>query len=518
MIDWWTLSVFAAYFAVLLGIAVIRVRPVRTMSDYVLAGRRLGIFTSAMSVGSSTTSGWTFLALPALAFSNGTVVGWTLLSLVVFIWVNWVVIAKRLRRYTIAAGDSLTLPDFYERRFGDTTGVLRTVASVITVFFVIFYVSSGLVAGAKLLGTVFGLDENFGVLVTLVAVASYTFIGGFLAVSRTDAFQAILMVAGLIILPTTLILATNDPFEAGSATPGFMNPFTGANNDPIGVVVLASALGWGLGAFGAQRVLQRFMAIDSEGSIPRSRNASVAWIFLMYGFAILLGLVAGPALADMGLLGGTADPERIYLVTSEVFFYPIVTGLLLTALIAAVMSTADSQLLLASAVASDDMPFIRRLARAVSAGARVWLGRILLLIIGVIAAALSIYHPDSVLNLVSYAWGGMGAAFGPLTIMALYWRRFNFWGALTAMVVGTAAASVWGTLTGGPWGIWDIHPATPGFAIGAPAAIIATLLTPKPSPEVVALFDKVNPNPSGILTHTTSTKPHTARTARGRAP
>ena len=176
-------------------------------------------------------------------------------------------------------------------------------ASVITVFFVIFYVSSGLVAGAKLLGTVFGLDENLGVLVTLVAVASYTFIGGFLAVSRTDAFQAILMVAGLIILPTTLILATSDPFEAGSATPGFMNPFTGANNNPIGVVVLASALGWGLGAFGAQRVLQRFMAIDSEGSIPRSRNASVAWIFLMYGFAILLGLVAGPALADMGLLG-----------------------------------------------------------------------------------------------------------------------------------------------------------------------------------------------------------------------
>ena len=169
----------------------------------------------------------------------------------------------------------------------------------------------------------------------------------------------------------------------------------------------------------------------------------------------------------------------------------------MTALIAAVMSTADSQLLLASAVASNDMPFIRRLARAVGPGARVWLGRLLLLIIGVVAAALSIYHPDSVQNLVSYAWGGMGAAFGPLTIMALYWRRFNFWGALTAMVVGTAAASVWGTLGGGPWGIWDIHPATPGFAIGAPAAILATLITPKPSPEVVALFDEVNPNPSG---------------------
>ena len=422
--------------------------------------------------------------------------GWTLLSLSVFIWINWKVIAKRLRRYTIVAGDALTLPDFYERRFGDTTGVLRTVASFITVFFVIFYVSSGLVAGAKLLGTVFGLDETLGVLVTLVAVASYTFIGGFLAVSRTDAFQAIIMLAGLVILPITLILATSAPFEAGSATPGFMNPFTGNNNEPIGVVVLATALGWGLGAFGAQRILQRFMAIDSEASIPRSRNISVAWIFLMYGLAILLGLVAGPALAEMGLTGSVADPERLYVITSEVFFYPLVTGLLLTALIAAVMSTADSQLLLASAVATGDMPFIRRLARAVSAGARVLLGRLLLFIIGVIAAALSIYHPDSVLNLVSYAWGGMGAAFGPLTILALFWRRFNFWGALTAMVVGTVAASVWGTFHGGPWGMWDIHPATPGFAIGAPAAIFATLITPKPSPEVVAVFDKVNPRTS----------------------
>ncbi len=233
MIDWWILAVFAAYFAALLGIAVIRVRPVRTMSDYVLAGRRLGLFTSAMSVGSSTTSGWTFLALPALAFTNGTVVGWTLLSILVFIWINWKVIAKRLRRYTIVAGDALTLPDFYERRFGDTTGVLRTVASFITVFFVIFYVSSGLVAGAKLLGTVFGLDETLGALVTLVAVASYTFIGGFLAVSRTDTFQAIIMLAGLVILPLTLILATSAPFEAGSATPGFMNPFTGTTTNPL---------------------------------------------------------------------------------------------------------------------------------------------------------------------------------------------------------------------------------------------------------------------------------------------
>ena len=424
-------------------------------------------------------------------------------------------IAKRLRRYTIAAGDSLTLPDFFERRFGDTTGVLRTAASVITVFFVIFYVSSGLVAGAKLLGTVFGLDENFGVLVTHVAVASYTFIGGF-SRSLQDRRLSGHPHGGRSHNSSNDV----DPRHKRSVRsrigdPGIHESVHRRQQRPH------RRCGAGLGPrMGARRVRRSARAPKVHGyrqrrlhSQEQKRLSSVDLPYVT-AFAILLGLVAGPALAEMGLLGGTADPERIYLVTSEVFFYPILTGLLLTALIAAVMSTADSQLLLASAVASDDMPFIRRLARAVSAGARVWLGRILLLIIGVAAAALSIYHQDSVLNLVSYAWGGMGAAFGPLTIMALYWRRFNFWGALTAMVVGTAAASVWGTLAGGPWGIWDIDPATPGFAIGAPAAILATLLTPRPSREVVALFDKVNPNPSAGPDGTVAPPTHAAHATR----
>ena len=212
---------------------------------------------------------------------------------------------------------------------------------------------------------------------------------------------------------------------------------------------------------------------------------------------MLLGLVALVALSEAGVLAEVmADPERVYPVVSEVFFHPIVTGLLLTAVIAAVMSTADSQLLLASAVATDDLPFIRRLAYAkryvymLGAFVRVWLGRLLLVVVGIIAALLSILHPESVLNLVAYAWGGMGAAFGPITILALYWRRFNFWGALVSISTGTVVATIWGYSSGGPGGIMDIQPAAPGFLLAFPVAIAATLLTSKPSEEVVELFDR----------------------------
>ena len=490
----WILIVFFGYFATLIGIAVVRSRQMRAMSDYVLGGRRMSSFTSALSASSSGTSGWAILVFPALAFQHGLVEMWTALALVAGIWCSWTVMAKRLRRYTIAADDSLTMPEFLEKRFGDTTGLLRTVAALITIFFIIFYVSSGLIAGAKLLGTVFGLGETAGVLITLVAVASYTFIGGFLAVSRTDVFQATLMLAAFIILPAWVMIAADRPFEGlGAETPGFWNPLSDRQGDPITFIFLLSAVGWGLGYLGSQRVVQRFMAVEDESKIPLSRNIGAAWMFLVYLCALLLGLVALPALAELGRLDEVmADPERVFLVATQVFFHPVVGGLLLSAVIAAVMSTADSQLLLASAIATDDLPFLRKYAYGLSTGARVGLGRILLVVTGIIAAALCIFNPESVFTLVSYAWGGMGAAFAPVTVMALYWRRFNWQGALAAMVVGTAAASVWGYYSGGPAGIMDIQPAAPGCILSTLAAVVVTWLTPAPSSATVALFDKVN--------------------------
>ena len=491
---YWLLFVFVAYFATLIGIAVVRARRMEGMSDYVLGGRKMGGFTSALSASSSGTSGWAILVFPALAFQHGLGEMWTALALVAGIYFSWTVIATRLRRYTIAAGDSLTVPEFFEKRFEDGTGVLRTVAALVTIFFIVFYVASGLIAGAKLLNTVFGLNETLGVLATLVAVASYTFIGGFLAVSRTDVFQASLMLAAFIIIPLWLILVTDNPFEGlGASTPGFWNPLTDRADHPITAVFLLSALGWGLGYLGSQRVVQRFMAVQSESAIPMSRNVGTTWMFLVYVFALLLGLVALPALAEVGRLDEVLDdPERVFLIVTQAFFHPVIGGLLLSAVIAAVMSTADSQLLLASAVATDDLPAVRKYARRLDANGRVRLGRALLVATGIVAACLSIASEESVYFLVSYAWGGMGAAFAPVTILALYWRRFNAPGALASIVVGTLTASVWGSIDGGPGGIMDIEPATPGCIAATLAGIVVALATRPPSRTVVELFDAVN--------------------------
>ena len=372
-------------------------------------------------------------------------------------------------------------------------------------FFIMFYVNSGLIAGAKLLQTIFGLEHNPGVLITLLAVVSYTFIGGFMAVSRTDVFQSLVMLGSFIILPLTLIVSTAEPFSGVGGPAGLLNPLTGAGNDPITAIFVLSTIGWGLGALGSQRVLQRFMAIESEAKITSSRNIGVTWIVLIFSFGFLFGVVARPALTQMGLMGelvgatGVLDPELVYFVVSEAFFLPVFTGLLLTGVIAAIMSTADSQLLLGSAIATDDLPLVKRLAwrlermHVMGASGRVWLGRGLLLAIGGAAGASAIISPDSVSHLVAYAWGGMGAAFGPVTVLALYWRRFNFWGALASVVVGAATVSVWHFSAGGPWEMFDMAVATaPGFVAGGLAAFVVTLHTSAPSPAITAQFDRVN--------------------------
>ena len=324
-----------------------------------------------------------------------------------------------------------------------------------------------------------------------------------MAVSRTDVFQAMVMLVCLTILPMTLIFATAEPFTATGQSPGFStSDRRGGRPDHVGIRSLDRRLGTGRPR--VQRILQRFMAIESEDRITTSRNIGITWIVLIFSFAFLVGLVARPALTEMGLMGeltgdeGLFDPERVYFVASEAFFLPIFTGLLLTGVVAAIMSTADSQLLLGSAIATDDLPLTKRVARrfehayVLAASGRVWLGRLLLLVIGGAAGASAIVAPDSVASLVAYAWGGMGAAFGPVAILALYWRRFSLWGALASIIVGAVTVSVWQLSSDGPWGMFDMEIATaPGFIAATIAAIVVTLLTSPPSAEVTERFGRV---------------------------
>ena len=513
----WILCVFIAYFAVLIGIAVVRSRHMDDMSDYVLGGRKMGFVTSALSAGSSASSGWTMLVLPALAFAAGMMHLWTIASIILGHWFAWTILARRIRRYSMAAENSLTLPEFLEKRFGDTSGALRTLSGLIGIYFITLYVCSGLIAGAKLLEVVFGLDQmghghNVGVIISLVAVVSYTFIGGFLAVSRTDVFQSMIMLAGFIIIPVTLILTVSNPFQGLESTaPGFWNPFTDKENSQLGVLFFISSVGWGLGAFGAHRIISRFMAVQRESDISRSRNVGAVWVLLIFIFALLMGLVAAPALLDRGIT--LPDAEKLYLVVAETFFHPVVAGLLLTAVIAAVMSTADSQLLLASAIATDDLPVIKRITYSMRTQYRVWMGRAMLVVVGVVAAIISIVSPESVFALVSLAWGGMGAAFGSVLILALYWRRFNRWGALAAVATGSIV-STWWWLAGLGYekystvadllgfeatidqmealGFWNINPGVPGFVAAIVVAYAVTRLTAPPPAEIVQLYDYVN--------------------------
>ncbi len=295
-----------------------------------------------------------------------------MVGIVVGSWFAWTFLAKRLRRYTVAE-ESLTLPDFFEKRFADRTGTLRTVAVVLTIFFIMLYVNSGLIGGAKLLETIFGREHNPSVVITLVAVASYTFIGGFMAVSRTDVFQSMVMLVAFIILPLTLIFSTAEPFSGVGQPGGFFNPFTDAGGGTINAIFVLSTAGWGLGALGPQRVLQRFMAIESEDKIKRSRNIGIVWIILIFSFGFLLGLVARPAIMEMGLMGeltgdeGLFDPERVYFVTSEAFFLPIFTGLLLTGVVAAIPAAIIVTLLTSPPSAEVTAQFDRVNERALAA-------------------------------------------------------------------------------------------------------------------------------------------------------
>ena len=489
----WVIFGFIVYFGMLIAIAIVGARRIRNMADYTLGGRRLSSFTAALSTGSSTTSAWTMLALPALAFTGGLVELWVPVCAAIGVWLSWTLLAKRLRRFTIAADNAVTIPQFMERRFGDATGVLRSISGLITIVFVIFYVSSGLVGGSKLLEEMFGLDLTAGVTLTLLAVATYTLIGGFMAVSRTDVAQALLMLVSLAVLVVTMLFVTGDPLShAGPEALGFFDPLTLSDGSFITLSFALSASGWAVGGLGAHRILQRFMAIEGEDKVAQGRNIAVMWLVTVYLLAFAVGAIARPALSEASMLEAVADSERVYFVVSEIFFHPAVLGLLLTAVIAAVMSTADSQLLLASAIGAEDVPLLRRVGMRLATNARVWMGRGMLLVIGIVSAMLSILFPDSIFDLVSYAWGGMGAAFGPVMVLGLYWRRFNAWGAGTAVVTGALAATSWQFLSGGPGGMWDIQPATPAFVISMASAIGATLLTPPPAQSVLDLFERVH--------------------------
>ncbi|TVR94632.1 MAG: sodium/proline symporter PutP [Wenzhouxiangellaceae bacterium] len=464
---------FGLYFVALLVLGLIAWQRTSNLSDYILGGRKLGSGVTALSAGASDMSGWLLLGLPGYAYLAGLEAGWIALGLLIGTWMNWLLVASRLRIATEHLDDSLTLPDYFQRRFADTSGLLRIIPAVFILLFFSLYVSAGLVAGGRLFETVFELPYLWAVTAGAAAIILYTFLGGYLAVSWTDALQALLMVLAL----SAVVLMAMGSGETGIFTavethnPALLNPFTDADGQALGLLAIISLMAWGLGYFGQPHILARFMGIRAASDLTRARRIAMTWVTICLLAALLVGM-AGLGSLDETLTGG--DTETVFIRLVELLFHPVIAGICLAAILAAIMSTADSQLLVASSVVSEDF-YKGWLRPDAGQGELVWVGRAAVIAIALIAFSLAM-DPDSlVLELVAHAWAGLGAAFGPVIILSLYWSGMSRAGAAAGMIAGGLTVMFWNRLDGG---LFDVYEILPGAILAVLAVIVFSRLLP----------------------------------------
>ena len=475
-----TLIAIVLYLIGMMVIGMIASKRTNNLTDYVLGGRQLSGGVAALSAGASDMSGWLLLGLPGAMYIGGMSEIWLPIGLAIGAYLNWQFVAKPLRVYTKVANDSITIPDYFENRFHDHSKVLRVISAIVTLVFFTFYTSSSLVGGAILLENSFGMDYTIALWVGAAVILSYTLFGGFLAASWTDFFQGILMFLALIIVPTVAIYELGGWNETvqliGSIDTSHLDIYSGATI--IGVI---SLLAWGLGYFGQPHILVRFMGIKSTREIPKARLIGMVWmIFSLFG-AIFVGFAGISYFTDEPL----ANSETVFIMFSQVLFNPWVSGFLLAAILSAIMSTVDSQLLVSSSALAND--FYKSLfKRDASRKEEMIVGRIAVLGIAIIAIFLG-YNPESkVLELVSYAWAGFGAAFGPVIILSLFWKRMTRNGALAGIIVGALTVIIWSNLTGD---LFDVYELAPGFLFATLAIIVISIIDKAPSKAIQKQYD-----------------------------
>ncbi|QLE96520.1 sodium/proline symporter PutP [Neptunomonas phycophila] len=479
------IGTFIVYLGLMLAIGVYAYRRTANSSDYFLGGRTLGPWPAALSAGASDMSGWLLLGLPGYAFSSGLESLWLGGGLLLGTWLNWLLVAKRLRTYSFVAEDAITLPEFFAKRFQDKSNLLQVISAFFILLFFLFYTSSGLVAGGKLFETVFGLDYTLALVIGTVCVVSYTLFGGFLAVSWTDLVQGLLMAAALVAVPV-IAMQSEGGFDALFAAVEAKNPelltiWNDASGEPLTWIAIVSLAAWGLGYFGQPHILARFAAIRSNADVPTARRIAVTWSAIAMAGAILVGFT-GMIYVDTNLAGTLGDGEKIFMVLVNAMFHPVVAGILLAAILAAIMSTADSQLLVSSSALAED--FYKQVFNKDATQKQVVLvGRVAVIGLSIIALLLALNPDSSVLGLVSYAWAGFGAAFGPTLVLSLYWSAMNRKGALAGVVVGGLTVVVWKQLSGG---LFDLYEIVPGIVFATIAIIAVSLATGEPSDEVKA--------------------------------
>ncbi|WP_343798572.1 sodium/proline symporter PutP [Bacillus carboniphilus] len=500
-----TLITFIVYLIAMLGIGIVSYKLTNNLSDYVLGGRKLGPAVTALSAGASDMSSWLLLGLPGLAYATGLSSIWMSVGLTVGAYLNWKLVAPRLRTYTEVADDSITVPDFLENRFKDKSRVLRVISALVILVFFTFYASSGLVGGGLLFQETFGLSYSTGLIIGAIVIISYTFLGGYLAVSWTDFIQGLLMFLALIVLPIVALFelgGLNETIETvKSMDAGYFDPFNGMT--ALGIISLAA---WGLGYFGQPHIIVRFMGIKSAEDVPKARRIGMTWMILAMVGAVATGIIGIAYFAADPLITADFDnSEKVFIFFAEVLFNPVVSGILLAAILSAIMSTIDSQLLVSSSALAED--FYKALFRKnASQKELMWVGRFGVVLIALIAIILAFSGDPAnggakVLTLVSYAWAGFGAAFGPVILFALFWKRMTRNGAIAGMVVGAVTVVVWKLLSTPttneagevikeaviPFSLYEI---VPGFILATVAILIFSYVGKEPNKKMENEFDE----------------------------
>lgn len=501
----WIILAFALYLLLMVVVGAICAKKTNSTEDYFLGGRKLGGFVAALSAQASDMSGWLLMGLPGSIYALGTGQAWIAIGLFIGTVLNWLFISGRLRRYTIRANNALTLPTYFENRFHDKKRILLFISSVTIVVFFLVYTASALAAGGKLFNSVFNIDYKIALTIGAVVILTYTFMGGFLAVCTTDFIQGTLMLIALLVVPVlalTMVGAENviaqidaSGVEGGSAA--FLSLFSNGGQ-PYRAVDIISGLAWGLGYCGMPHILVRFMAVRNEKELNKSKTVAIIWVFLSLVLACVIGIVGRAYLYPEILSGG--EEEKVFInMIINLFNHdvalPIIGGIFLCGILAAIMSTADSQLLVSASSVAEDI-FKGIMKKDAKEETVFKISRITVFVIAILAYLIALNPNSSIMGLVSNAWAGLGAAFGPTVLLSLYWKRTNFQGAVAGIVSGALTVIVWdylpminGTTLGSVTGLYSL---AVGFFISLAAIVIVSLLTPAPAREITEEFDDVS--------------------------
>lgn len=463
---------FVAYAALMLYIGFYFYRQNKNTEDYFLGGRSLGPVVSALSAGASDMSGWLLMGLPGALYASGLIESYIAIGLSIGALLNWSFVAKRLRIYTSVIANSITIPDYFETRFDDDKHILRIVCAIVILIFFTFYVSSGLVGGAKLFEATFGIRYEYALTTGTLIIVAYTFLGGYKAVCWTDLLQGLLMMGALIVVPAVMLYHLGG-FGEAVAVIEKIKPNALSMGEGIGALSIVSALAWGLGYFGQPHILVRFMSIRSTKDIPTATFVGISWMVISLIGACFIGLLGIAYVHKFELT--LQDPEKIFIVMSQLLFNPWIAGILLSAILAAIMSTASSQLLVSSSTIAED--FYKRIFNKEASNKTVMnLGRIGVLLVALVAFVISTDKESSVLSIVAYAWAGFGASFGSVMLFSLFWSRMTRIGAILGMITGAAVVVLWKNYLAEFFN-FPIYEIVPGFVAASAVIIIASLLT-----------------------------------------